>query len=747
MTLVTSLADNGPGSLRAALAAAPNGDTITFAPNLANQTIRLTSGQLLVDRDIIIDGANAPGLVISGNESSRVFYVSKQGGSATFRNLTVADGRTRGATNVSTSGAGIGTDIRVNLTIDNVTFRNNEAENFSGGAVSLEFQGKGTITNSRFDNNRASQKNSGSIVEFGAGAVQSWAETTLVVRNSEFTNNKGTNGGAIGTIQTELLVENSRFLGNDSSKGGAAFWGQGGAIYADAASKFGDGVGGQMIIRSSYFSANRAAAQGGALSLYPYRPDKALIENSIIVDNTVVADPGGNGLGGGVRLAVGDAIIRNSTIANNNAETQGGGVWIAEDASVQIINTTIGNNKAVNPDPLRGIGGGIFFANNQANKLINVTLANNTASGFGGGIFKNDASSVEVTNSLFVNNRAGNSFSESFQTNRTLTDGGNNLQFPASLPGGKDPQITGSAIVADPKLGPLQAIGGGQLGYLLQAGSPAINAGKAVSGVTTDQRSLPRDGAIDIGSTEFGVGGGGTTPPPTGQFTSGNDDLNLTDNADSADALAGNDRVVALSGSDNVFGNAGDDSLFGNAGDDTLLGGDGSDFLFGGRDRDRLFGNLGNDQIFGNIGDDELYGGRDADSLFGGQNNDSLFGNIGADLLSGDLGDDSLFGGQDNDTLVGGDGADLLSGDLGNDLLTGGAGADRFIIGSGKGTETITDYQDGTDRILLAAPLAFGGLSFATVSGGAEIRFGSEVLAFVQGVSPAVFDPADFGTI
>lgn len=746
MALVTSLADSGPGSLRAALASAPNGDTITFAPSLANQTIRLTSGQLVIDRDITIDGGGAAGLVISGNDSSRVFYVSKQGGTVNFRNMTIADGRTRGATDVSTSGAGIGTDIRVNLAIDNITFRNNEAENFSGGAVSLQFQGKGSITNSRFDNNRASQKNSGSIVEFGAGAVQSWAETSLVVRNSEFTNNKGTNGGALGTIQTELLVENSRFVGNDSSKGGAAFWGQGGAIYTDAASKFGDGVGGQIIIRDSYFSANRAAAQGGALSLYPYRPDTALIENCIIVDNTVVADPGGNGLGGGVRLAVGDSIIRNTTIANNNAETQGGGVWIAEDASVQIINTTIGNNKAVNANASRGLGGGIFFGNNKANKLINVTLANNTASGFGGGIFKNDASSVEATNSLFVNNRAGNSFSEAFQTNKALVDGGNNLQFPASLPGGKDPQVTASAIVADPKLGPLQDIGGGQLGYLLQAGSPAINAGKAVAGVTTDQRNLARDGAIDIGSTEFGVGGG-TTPPPAGQFTAGNDDVTLTDNADSADALAGNDRVLGIGGGDNIFGSTGDDSLFGNAGDDTLLGGDGTDFLFGGRDRDRLFGNTGNDQIFGNIGDDELYGGRDADSLFGGQNNDSLFGNIGSDFLSGDLGDDSLFGGQDNDTLLGGDGADLLSGDLGNDSLIGGAGADRFIIGSGKGTETIADYQDGVDKILLATPLAFGGLSFATVAGGAEIRFGSEVLAIVQGVSPAVFDSSDFGSI
>jgi hypothetical protein len=43
---VTSIADNGTGSLRAAIAQSQSGDTIQFASTLANQTITLTSGQL-----------------------------------------------------------------------------------------------------------------------------------------------------------------------------------------------------------------------------------------------------------------------------------------------------------------------------------------------------------------------------------------------------------------------------------------------------------------------------------------------------------------------------------------------------------------------------------------------------------------------------------------------------------------------------------------------------------------------------
>ena len=42
---VTNNNDDGAGSLRDAIATAQSGDTIEFAPSLANQTITLTSGQ------------------------------------------------------------------------------------------------------------------------------------------------------------------------------------------------------------------------------------------------------------------------------------------------------------------------------------------------------------------------------------------------------------------------------------------------------------------------------------------------------------------------------------------------------------------------------------------------------------------------------------------------------------------------------------------------------------------------------
>jgi hypothetical protein len=84
---VTSNVDSGAGSLRAAIAIAQAGDTIQFDPSLANQTITLTTGQLEIDKGLIIDGANAPGLTISGNNAYRVINVTNNI-DFTLRNLT-----------------------------------------------------------------------------------------------------------------------------------------------------------------------------------------------------------------------------------------------------------------------------------------------------------------------------------------------------------------------------------------------------------------------------------------------------------------------------------------------------------------------------------------------------------------------------------------------------------------------------------------------------------------------------------
>src|SRR6516165_5357296 len=48
--------DSGAGSLRAEIAAANPGDTINFAPSLNGQTINLTSGQLVINKNLTVQG-------------------------------------------------------------------------------------------------------------------------------------------------------------------------------------------------------------------------------------------------------------------------------------------------------------------------------------------------------------------------------------------------------------------------------------------------------------------------------------------------------------------------------------------------------------------------------------------------------------------------------------------------------------------------------------------------------------------
>src|SRR5262245_42996008 len=71
---VTSNADSGPGSLRAAIAAAAGGDSIVFAP--AVHAITLTTGELAISKSLNIQGPGPGLLAVSGNDAGRVFHTS-----------------------------------------------------------------------------------------------------------------------------------------------------------------------------------------------------------------------------------------------------------------------------------------------------------------------------------------------------------------------------------------------------------------------------------------------------------------------------------------------------------------------------------------------------------------------------------------------------------------------------------------------------------------------------------------------
>ena len=90
---VTNTNDDGAGSLRQAISNAATDDTITFdtAGVFATpQTITLTSGQLVINKSLTINGPGAAQLTISGNSVRRGFSITS-GFTVVINNLTVAN--------------------------------------------------------------------------------------------------------------------------------------------------------------------------------------------------------------------------------------------------------------------------------------------------------------------------------------------------------------------------------------------------------------------------------------------------------------------------------------------------------------------------------------------------------------------------------------------------------------------------------------------------------------------------------
>lgn len=194
---------------------------------------------------------------------------------------------------------------------------------------------------------------------------------------------------------------------------------------------------------------------------------------------------------------------------------------------------------------------------------------------------------------------------------------------------------------------------------------------------------------------------------------------------------AGDDTLYGGDGNDKLYGQGGDDTLYGDAGSDELSGGAGVDLLSGGDGIDYLYGDAGNDTLFGDAGDDQLYGGDGNDVLSGGGGNDVLSGGDGNDLLSGDDGIDSLYGGAGSDYLFAG---------AGNDFVTGGSGADFFWFNEGEGTNIVTDFTDGTDKIVIGAGVV--SVNLYDLEGEALLVL-DDTYVLLAGVSTSLIDGSD----
>ncbi len=135
-----------------------------------------------------------------------------------------------------------------------------------------------------------------------------------------------------------------------------------------------------------------------------------------------------------------------------------------------------------------------------------------------------------------------------------------------------------------------------------------------------------------------------------------------------------------------------------------------------------------------------------ADRANGSGGDDIIDGGTGKDTLIGSTGDDILIGGSGNDRLFGNTGDDILDGGSGADVLTGGAGFDTFVFARSKGTDVITDFQNGQDSIGLIG-LSFADLKFVQQGSKTLIQSGNQTIAELAGVRVGQLEASDFQLI
>lgn len=231
--------DAGPGSLRAQIANAADGDTIAFDNSIQGQTIVLTSGEIAFSKSIVILGDGASQTIIDGNQNSRIFNITSTD-SVIISDLTIQNGSSNG------NGGGIICENIERLYLNRMHVNDNLAVNSGGGVYtfSFAFPIRVELNNCTFYNNSA-----------------------------------GTNGGALGISNpnqnTYAAITNSTLTGNSAD--------QGGGIYAESD---GSGWTSNVTIVNSTIVNNTAQSDGGGVYSYGGYSDVE-ITSSILVSNGV----------------------------------------------------------------------------------------------------------------------------------------------------------------------------------------------------------------------------------------------------------------------------------------------------------------------------------------------------------------------------------------------------------------------------------------------------------------------------
>jgi hypothetical protein len=437
---VTTNADGGTGSLRAAIAAAHGGDTIVFDRSLAHETITLSSGPLAVSSNLTIHGLGAKHLAISGKHASQLFTLSGTA-QVTIADLTLTGGKSSqggailvGGTaaltldgdilsgnqavsdkNGNAFGGAVYSSAGTTLTIDNTSFVNNQTngtnDSFGGALVN---GGTLSINGATFTGNAAL----GSTNQSQGGAIGNQYGATATITLSTFTGNQalgsGTGSGTGGAIENgdELVtppngsiitttLSQCTFANNAATGGSTAGvpFGGGGAIE--------DANNVNLAVRNCLFTDNQANSGGGVGAIGGaidnLGADSTTISGSQFVSNSAVgSNPGASALAGAVdnfqtMTISNSSFTGNSALAgpmangvtNDGQAVAGAILTLGSGTVLTLSNSIVADNEAVG-----GAGGSTL------------TLPVYTDSSFGGGINNGEGGTLNVTGCRITGNRA-----------------------------------------------------------------------------------------------------------------------------------------------------------------------------------------------------------------------------------------------------------------------------------------------------------------------------------------------------
>lgn len=220
---VSSTADSGPGTIRAALASSKAGDLIAVPKG----DYQVTSGDLLVSKGVTIQGAGARATILHGDSDNRVFDV-ESATAVTIRALTVTGGH-------DAEGGGILSNSP--LTLSSIRVTDNHATANAGGIRSAKAL---TVGASLIDHNVAGDS---------GGGLRVSSSVTVDITNSTIAENgaSGDGGGLVVTNAgpTTITLTHDTVVNNSAA-------GEGGA--------FRNGTGNTIKYRNTIFSGNSAGS-------------------------------------------------------------------------------------------------------------------------------------------------------------------------------------------------------------------------------------------------------------------------------------------------------------------------------------------------------------------------------------------------------------------------------------------------------------------------------------------------------